>query len=374
MIVLKYIIAFLVVFNFPIPFFYNSSLLAVLICGVVYSIKPNVYLSDFVGLVKTRFVVRIFLLLIGAILLSVVTGVFHQTFDFLIIKGFLLQLTLLLSALIAYPVLSKSPQGNAFIQILSIIIGIFILQSFIQMTAFIVPTVADVVHFFQKPEIAANSKGVRALALSGNPFFDLASAYGLVYILFFKKLIDINQAKFNFINVLRLLLLIAGAMFAGRTAFVGLVTAFVFYLLPFSSKYHVGFRIFHFIIIIIISSFWVMFLFELLPNGVKDIITGRLLPFAFEFLYNYSAVGKLTTNSSEELQQMYYPISLKTFFIGDGRYQGDVAGFYYGNTDAGYMRQVLFFGIGGFFYMVLYQLQFFLKPFRQIKLNWLTSK
>ena len=42
------------------------------------------------------------------------------------------------------------------------------------------------VHFFQKVDVAEkNYGGIRALGLTGNPFFDLAAGYGFILILYF---------------------------------------------------------------------------------------------------------------------------------------------------------------------------------------------
>jgi hypothetical protein len=50
---------------------------------------------------------------------------------------------------------------------------------------------------------------------------------------------------------------------------------------------------------------------------------------------------------------MYRLLDLKTFFVGDARYSYDEI-FYYGDTDSGYMRPILFFGLIGFVLLLFY--------------------
>jgi hypothetical protein len=229
--------------------------------------------------------------------------------------------------------------------------------------AFTSPTIADTVHLFQKDSVAdMNMGGLRALALSGNPFFDLSAAYGLIYIYYFKYIIDEKQSRLNIKDTLLFAILFVGTFFAGRTGFVGLIIGLFFYFFaPGSLKL----KTLSVLKIIAIFTGLAFLILMILPGEVREMVETRLLPFAFEFIYAYTDSGSITTKSSDSLSQMYFPLSVQTFFLGDGRYimpNGD----YYRFTDAGYMRNVLYYGIAGPILLFIYQMQFFRKPIKII--------
>lgn len=80
--------------------------------------------------------------------------------------------------------------------------------------------------------------------------------------------------------------------------------------------------------------------------------------FAFESIINFTQTGKATTRTSEVLfGSMYFPLDLSTFIFGDGYYTSINGGYYMG-TDAGYMRNILFFGILGLILLFSFQILF----------------
>ncbi len=87
----------------------------------------------------------------------------------------------------------------------------------------------------------------------------------------------------------------------------------------------------------------------------------RMLSFAFEPFFNFVEKGKLETDSSSTLLQMWgqIPQNMKTWIIGDGYflspylsdpyYIGIHKWAYYQGTDVGYLRFVFYFGLVGLF-------------------------
>ena len=67
---------------------------------------------------------------------------------------------------------------------------------------------------------------------------------------------------------------------------------------------------------------------------------------------------------------MYFPVEEKTFLIGDGKYTNE-DGSYYMYTDAGYMRNILYFGILGFIFLFLYQISFFIWDYKNLFINFI---
>lgn len=65
----------------------------------------------------------------------------------------------------------------------------------------------------------------------------------------------------------------------------------------------------------------------------------------FEGFFNYLDTGQFITKSTDQLSTMYVHPSMQTFLYGDGYYT--VLGSYYMQTDVGYLRPLLFWGIFG---------------------------
>ncbi|EPH6686837.1 hypothetical protein ACSYPI_004774, partial [Escherichia coli] len=87
-----------------------------------------------------------------------------------------------------------------------------------------------------------------------------------------------------------------------------------------------------------------------------DLVNSIFTKYTFEFISNYSQTGKIETESSNILKDMYFPISSHTFFWGDGYWLDPNGNGYYMHTDAGYMRSILY---GGFINILLLSLVYF---------------
>lgn len=365
MYLIKVILLFFVVFNFPIPIIYNSSLLAVLIASTVYLLHPAL-LSTLVCTLRNKYTVRLICVFVTLILFGLIPGFLHFTFDFSIIKPYVLTFFLILCSCYIYPILIYDKEyEDRFLTILILLITIFFLQSLIEIAALTTPGVKSIVEFFQKEAVSSKDMGgIRALGLTGNPFFDLAAGFGLIFIVFFYYIIhQRSKGFFSFINVLLFIILFIGSFFAGRTAFVGLGAAVCFYFMSFGNRLQ---KIANFgkLLLIILSVSFLLYTF-LLPDNLKEIVENKLLPYAFEFVYSYLDTGSVSTESGDVLEQMYFPISWETFFLGDGHYTG-ADGAYYRHTDSGIMRNVLFYGIFGLILILFGHLFYFFKPFQII--------
>lgn len=358
MFLFQLIISFLIIFNFPVPIVYNSAIVAFLLASIYYFLTKKNAVSYF----SLKHNVHILIGLCAVMLVSIFPPILHFTFDFGILKAFVLQFSLLIILIYCLPILLGPLRDNAksnFNTAAKLITCIFVVQSFIQVLGFIFPPFADLVHFFQKESIARRDYGgIRALALSGNPFFDLSTGYAVCFLIYTKLIVDIDKTEIRIKHILSFLILILGTFFAGRTGFIGLgltLIVMILYLKP------LAFKFFSFLKVLVISLLGVQIILILLPSNVRDLLFDKLLPFAFEFLYSYLDQGSITTESTDILSEMYFPISIQTFFLGDGKYMG-LNGSYYMYTDAGYMRHILYYGLIGQIILILYQLIYFLKP------------
>jgi len=362
---LKVFLLFLVVFNFPIPIVYNSAILAVFIATIFYLSSPK-EINNLLITFKSKFVVQLLAIFIVLNFMGFIPGLIHLTFDFTIAKAYLLVLFLLLVSIYLYPILVVGIElEKRFYFILQLLVSVFLIQSCVEIFAFVNPAVKNVISFFQKDFVSEKDMGgIRALALTGNPFFDLASSFGLIFIVFVFKIIDDGKKEyFSFKNSLFFIVLFVGSFFAGRTAFVGLGIALILYFLSLGARLKKGTSFIRLVLIVAGTSF---FLYNiLLPSETKEIVENQLLPFVFEAVYNYIDSGETSTKSGEILQQMYFPISWQTFLVGDGKYTGDDGG-YYMHSDAGIMRNILFYGIFGLLFILFGHLFYFFKPLGRI--------
>ncbi|AUC85233.1 hypothetical protein CW731_07945 [Polaribacter sp. ALD11] len=315
-------------------------------------------------IMKTKQASVIKILFAGTIILTFLWALFHGTNDFGLVKSNLLTFISIFSTLCAVPLIVNHlfDRGDYLHEITKILLYVFIIQSIIQLIAFVYPPFSAIINIFKKDIINNRDfQGIRSLALTGNPFFTLSSAYGLMFINYF-YLFSNKKIKYP---VIIFILLLVGSFFAGRTAFVGLIIGVVSYF-----TYSIGsFKKMFFSVIsisfyILITSIitYIVYLF-LIPQSILVIVDEKLLPFALEFYYKFQETGKLTTKSTDVLSKMYFEISMDTLLFGDGKYFNN-DGSYYMYTDAGYMRNILFYGVLGFFYIVFAQVLILKKTLR----------
>ncbi|CAM3818980.1 hypothetical protein SPPR111872_22995 [Sphingobacterium prati] len=341
-------------------------MLAFFIATIFYLSSPS-KISNLLITFKSKFVVQLLAIFLILNIMGFIPGLIHLTLDFTIAKAYLLVLFLLLVSMYLYPILVVGvvPEKR-FYFILKLLVSVFLIQSCVEIFAFVNPVVKGIVSFFQKDLVAEKDMGgIRALALTGNPFFDLAAGFGLIFIVFVFK-ITMNGEKedyFSVKNSLFFIVLFVGSFFAGRTAFVGLGVALVLYFLSLGARLKKAISFIRLVLIVAGISYLLYNI--LLPSEIKEIVENQLLPFVFEAVYNYIDTGETSTKSGEILQQMYFPISWQTFLVGDGKYTGDDGG-YYMHSDAGIMRNILFYGIFGLLFILFGHLFYFFKPLGRI--------
>lgn len=362
--IITYILSFFIIFNFPIPLVHSSLAISIFVLLVIFLISKD-FQKEIFKLLKNKF---LFCSLLGTFLLipiGISIAIIHETFDFSILKSNTLTIVTIVTTIFLFPLINKYVIKNQdnIKEMALFIINIMAIQSVIEILAFLSPTVLSIVRFFQK-EIVINLgigyNNLRALALTGNPFFSLSSAFGLTFILLFFSYSKEKEywATLNFIYLF--LLILIGSFFSGRTAFVGLIFGISYFLL---SEKNILSKIKNLIIIILLITIFLLIFYVAIPDFIRIKIDNNLLPFIFEFLYNYSETGKLSTQSTDVLlNRMYFQLSFDTLLFGDGRYT-NIDGSYYMHTDSGYMRNLLFYGLFGLVYIIIIQWSFHIRIF-----------
>lgn len=352
-----YIFSFLI---FESPFLLTSGRLLYIIVIPFFLVNKR-WIKYSINIIMKKKVFIIFCFLVVIIIFSVCVPIFHSTYDYSIIRLFISQYVSIAFGIIIY---SLFKIRNKVEKLPLYLIYIFIIQSLIQLVSFFSPNIRELFNVFRYEKINrfANNN-IRGLAISGSQFFGLGVGFGLVFI-FYTYFWDDLFKRVKVLKYLSLIVLFFGALSAARSSLAGILIASFYLILKkvnksnykLKSKIKVNFTNLSLIILLIFILIFAIYTVNL--NFIFDRIYA-MSNFAFEFIYNYLEEGELRTDSTDVLfNRMYFKIPLKTFFIGDGLYTNS-DGSYYMNTDAGYMRNILYFGIIGFLLLLIYQIQFF---------------
>lgn len=150
--------------------------------------------------------------------------------------------------------------------------------------------------------------------------------------------VSVSQHQKVYPYIIRMFLSLFGTVLYGRSGFlisVVIIMVTILYLTLFYGKLD-------FLLSTIGLMLILTILFVLNADKLQQIDSIRWM---FEGFFNYLNYGHFSTASSNELKGMYIHPSFQTFMVGDGLYT--VAGLYYMNTDVGFLRPLLFWGIFG---------------------------
>ena len=234
--------------------------------------------------------------------------------------------------------------------ILKAFIAVLVIQCFIGVGTFVNPVIKEIFNAIQKPSDVAiqNKVGIMRMSGFGMTFFGAGLDCGLaLMILVFLFRENKFQTGILILLAFVFLFILAVGTFMARTTLIGALFAFGYLILPHSnSRKHIKFAAITSVILIVVAGYSI----PVLLNSEKY---GMVIRFAFEAFFNYSEYGSLETESSNDLQTMYrFPEQLKTYFIGDGWLNHpEIEGYYYKQTDVGYLRLIYF---GGVFYALLW--------------------
>lgn len=363
------LILFCLIFSFPLPVGGNSFLLAFAMSA------PRVFLSRsrrtyFYSLLTRKYTLSIFSLAFLLSLLSFVYVVLVGTYDFEKSYALFSQILTFIIGLLVLASLNGYEKDYEYL--CKCIIIVFVIQSLIQVCAFLSLDIRRVVHAFQfaaDQEIADYYGGIRGLAMSGRLFFELAAVYGLVFFLFIKYLYDNKLYSYSYIFAF--ILLFVASFFVGRTSIIAFAMA-CFFLLMYARQGRVKKRIL--VKLVFAAGVIIALLAVFLPPEIKEILVDKLLPWVFELVYKYVETGHAQSNSLDTLEGMYdIEITNREWLIGSGHYTNP-DGTYYKHTDSGYLRQILFWGLPGSFLNLIYMLSFFYLPIKYQLRNRLANK
>lgn len=303
-----------------------------------------------------------FILILFLIIYSYFIVFLHGTGETFIAKGyFLFIIAYLLGPNLILIVLKKRNQLN-LVDVVNYIIWLAVIQSVIMLCMLVLPSFKNLIFNIQSTDrqlIHLESGGFRMLGLAYGVVWDLGIVQSLSSIFIVWLIPKTKNAKKIWFLSLAYLLIFISILMSGRTGFIGILLSILllFYNL-LSGGTLMKYR--KFISRILITLIIILNLvYASLSPDVRELITEKVLPWAFEMFINSQEGHGAETQSTNQLKDMYFDISTSTFLMGDGYYRdpNDSAAYYMG-TDAGYMRQILFYGIFGSLF--LYSFYFFI--------------
>ena len=361
----KVAILFLIVFNFRLPYIYNSVFLSIVICAVYYIFKKNT-------LPFTYFFQRYnAVILIGTLVLAFVVFIFAFFHGTEIAstkeKRIWVMLLMLLALVFALPLLIEEKKSRAFDEIAIIICYAFAIQGLISFIAYLYPPFGNFLFEMKPVSMVEDDSGpvdniFRFYNLSGIFFVELTAAFGVAFIVFFWLMLKSSDHPYlsGWKKYMVFIFIFMGTVFSGRTGFIGFVMGFsgwiffsyrkLFAVIRRNGAYIIAFFIF------VLFTYGVV-----LSESQRQSFNDEVFPFAFEWYYNYMDYGKFEVGSAEGTRTHYYHLRDETLLKGHGvdAFMNQIG---YPHSDAGYTNTLVFGGIPLLLVLIIYQCLYFARP------------
>lgn len=366
-----FIAVFLFIYNPPIVGLpVNSGVLVGGLCFLFYILKYTFKTKVFLKKISENKLWLIIISLIFIILYSLLIGILSGSFDIQLSKNYTSFLIIYLPGAIFF--------GKYFSKIYTLektllfIENIVFFQSIIITIMFISPGFRDFIFNLLKDGSIRQLKnelsgGFRFLGFSYGTTWDLAFLQSLSLV-FFSIRIRLFSSKTKFRDVIKFFLILLTGIISGRTVFIGLLISIIILVLPVSFKnISVKKSLILFAKMSFVALISFIFIRLIVPEDVKKTIDDNVIPWAFE-MFEEKSNGNYETASSNELKKMYFEIPIQTLFFGDGFYVNpNDKDKYYMDTDAGYMRHVLYYGIFGTFAVIIFYILIFKRMIQSFK-------
>lgn len=237
------------------------------------------------------------------------------------------------------------------VNVMDLLINVFFAQSIIQIFSFVSPSFMTATDIFRGDSAISlrdnQYGGFRGLAIAGSGFFGLGATYGILFVLLGFYWNEWN--KKIYMKLFYVCCLIFGAITAARISLLG-IFIFIYILLKnfFQSLKDMKSFILKLVFIILILV-GVLFLgYTFFEDMISDFLyRNKYIAQIFQIL-GQSSVSPMNDSGSLDtlFNKMYFSLEFSQFILGDGLYT-NWDGSYYMSTDAGYMRNILYFGIVG---------------------------
>ncbi|MDC7771442.1 hypothetical protein POL88_21120 [Priestia megaterium] len=264
-----------------------------------------------------------------------------------------------------------------FDSIVKLLIHVIFLQAILVILMLIFPEFKDFSFSILQDDRTSLSEryaGFRGLGYATSVTYDFSVIQSVGLLLLCAQITKIKSKKQILVSIVMFFSILVSVLVSGRTGWIGIIMAiFLLAIQLCSSKKALQ----NFLKLILISAIIIpIFSFGYMsfaPSSLKNSVSNDIIPFAFEMFINLKENGNLETDSSDVLKTMYFNIDLQTFLFGDGYYvDPSDSSKYYRETDAGIMREILYYGILGsliFYFLYIYIFVTLMVKFKRRKLN-----
>lgn len=353
------IVFFALLFCYVFAFFIGPISISLLIAVPLYfvAIFDKRFHKDLLFVLNSKLIKDVFRIWALIMLIGTIFPIISFTFDWSFIRIVGMQLFHITAAIPFFAFLKYRDYCQSKIE--SYFVAIFVLQTVIQIVVLNSPMLGEYIlrfNHFDPEVISGIGSDIRGKALSAATTYHLSLVYGMCFIIYVKRFLSIRVSLFV---VLIGLFVFVGIFFAGRTGFVGCLIGFASFLL----KRQNGVRLFPSILKIVVIVLGIIVMINLLlmlyVPDLHQLITDKVLPYAFEFLDNIDKTGTMETGSTNRLQEQWSTdFELSEWFLGSGHFSNPDQT-YYMHVDPGILRIPLFMGIFGYILVWLYQLNIF---------------
>lgn len=275
--------------------------------------------------------------IIGLILFSIIPILLNATTEFAVIIQYVKTLILFIFGIAIYNLFYANESGQAKV-IRDLKIGI-VIQSIVGILALSgIPFVIDLSLSTNVllPRFYGSEQEYRLYNITSMAFFQLS----IFYLMLMHFLLAYN-AKNNNVNSLFLFLLLFIGLISGRTfLFLSVLSILVYFKWRYIPVLIVFSGICLFLAINFSEHKYVLHALEPLINILK--ITG--VSSSAEQAVVFNDISQISSSSENLVKNQLYLPKLKQILLGDGYYYTP-AGHYYGATDSGFIRQILYGGI-----------------------------
>lgn len=360
-------ILFSILFIYVFAFYLGPLSTSLILGGAFwgYAIINRRFFKECLKVISTNLIIRLLKCWTIIIIIGLIFPIIFTTFDYTFVYVFIAQLFHYIAAIPVFAFLSC--RKYSIDEVEKSFILIFVIQTFIQLIVASNPDLRSLIfafNHFDPNSVVGMGDNFRGSALSAATTYHLSLAYGICFIIYVKHYI---LKKIDITTVICGILIFAGIFCAGRSGFIGCIIAIIGYLLinkryVVTPKLITAFKIVIFSLIIITVIYSLLAVFA--PNFFEMLNT-YILPYAFEFIYNYQEGGNVETASTNDLMNMWNrDLNYMELFFGSGHFTNP-DGLYYMHVDPGVLRHLLYFGIAGYILILYYQ--YLAIPFLRIK-------
>ena len=346
-----FILLFCYVFAFYIANISVSILIAAPLYG--YALLSKRFLNDIIRVLKSSYLRKVFIGWGILVFLSLLFPVLYGTYDLSFFRVVGAQLLHFVAALPVFAFLKY--QNFSYKDVERTFVYLFVVQTIIQCIALMNPVIGEIMLYFNKFDLSQESgglgSGIRGKALAAATTYHLSLVYGIGFLIYVKEFLSY---RISFKNVLIGILIFVGIFFAGRTGFVGVGIGMLAFI--FSRRIGLWQKLKMFFYVLIGIFAFILFLDFAFPE-FYELLSERVLPYAFEFIYSLDNSGQIETASTNQLMEMWSNRDFDYFeiLLGSGKYTLE-DGSYYMGVDPGILRHTLFMGILGYLTLFIYQL------------------